>query len=577
MSTVTYNSQTVSPSPIISNIKRIYTRSDNGEIIGVTFHISMKGVLYNIGGFNDLMVDKANFADLWSCEGHTLVISCDEVTLLEACIETIELSFLETQNNWATSIDYQLELTTSEISSFASCPISQNLRQVVNEWSIQEDPETFFYNITGEDIQPKRFIVSHNVSATAKNTCTGEEGWLIAKDWVDEHVGFDTGVFFETVGPSCLTGYDLYNETRVYSVGKSSGQYSVSETWLLQESISDTGQNPYPAREIFTVTIQEPADSSYVIVNVEGTINGFESATHIDGCKSIDSNKYDNALGFWENLEPNIHQRAQTISGYTLHAFPESKSVVKMPNAGQINYIYVYNNNIPCIEAPTGCNIKKENIEISYENPTDIYGEIQILGRPCPLLQCLNMKTKGSKTLAVDIVVDCAGLCPGDSGFSTPLIRPSVEALFDTCYEELTGSYETVVEDKNSESWNPKTGTYFKSKTWSYSQCCETTETGFEATAEESYSISGGSFTPIMNTDSTITGSTTGDEILLPRAGKHIGKRLRVYNTSENSLEIALQSGDSFFGSPDTTLETGIGMLAVVVANNTWSLTDILL
>ena len=228
-----------------------------------------------------------------------------------------------------------------------------------------------------------------------------------------------------------------------------------------------------------------------------------------------------------------------------------------------------------CIEAPTGIDIISESISITNGLPNDVYPEIYILGRPCPLLQNLNIQSKGTKTISVDILSSPKNYCADDEEWSNPPLKTGVDDLINECYAELTGLYETVMKDSDQENWNPKNSRYTRTVTWSYAQCCDNTDTGTEYGGEPFITISGGYYTPLFYQFATITGSESGDELLLPRAYSNIGKRTDVYNLSDFDLPITLQSQDSFAGSPDETLQTGEALSFIVVAPDTWQITTL--
>lgn len=575
MSEMTYNGTDITPVPMITTMRRQYNITESGLLIGYSYVIEISGVLITTVGFSDLMTQKASFAALWDCPGGDLVVTCNSVELLRACIATIDLQFTQTSNNWVKTIDYTISLTSTNISNMSACPVSQNLKSATNDWSIQEEPECYQFNLTGEDPLPRTYVISRTISATAADTCgTGQDGWLIAKEFVDANLSFDTGLFSEIVDPSCLPDFDLYNESRVNNIGKLAGSYSVNQNWVLVETT--TGETPNTAKEVFTVNIQEDSEASST-VTVEGSIEGYESVSYTNGCKDEASTKLANAQAYWDVIRPKLPQRAAILSSLDLRSYPLTKSVMYSPKVGQIKYSYAYTDLLNCLDEPTGCEIKSESIDISYTNPADVYAEIQILGRPCPILQCLGIRTKGQKSLAVKVNLSCGKFCPSDPEFSVSPIRPNVQDLVDGCYGALTGDYETVTTDGDSETWNPKTGSYTRNVTWSYAECCTNTDTGFLFGSESYIESTGEDYTPLFYSVTHITGCDTGqdpqDEIVLPAAGNNIGKRLDLYNESECDFEITLQYQDSFYNSPDTVLEADTNMSAIVVARNTWQLT----
>lgn len=464
-----YNNTAVTPAPLITSIRRSFNRTESGENIGCSYIINLAGTITDFdGGIADVISKKQDILDLFNCDAN-LEIVCDLVTIFSACCRVISVNFDQSIDNMVFTLPYTIELETNSISG-TTCCIDSSLQSLNESWEFVPDVECNFFNISGI-LTPQRTInIVHSVSASAKDSClSGDAGWLVAKNKVDSLLGWNTDVWNNTnISKDCVGNYSLFNHSRTNNINISGGEYAVTESWAL---VQNTG-SIYPTQEDFTVTIEASRESRLKNVSIQGTIIGYEAATFSGDCVIVNTGKYDNALDYWDNISGTLHARCQTISGFTLTPIYTNFSHTHSPKAGQITYSASFDSDNFCLSAPTGCTILNELIDITDNYPADVYAELQILGRPCPILQCLGIKTKGSKTISASLVVDCGKLCPGDTGFLVAPTKPTLDDLISDWYDYLTGQYDSVYTDNDQESWNPKTGAYNRVITFSFADCC---------------------------------------------------------------------------------------------------------
>ena len=468
--TVNWNDNPLVPAPLISLIDRRQIRTSQGDIIGCEYSIQLEGyIVEKTGGASNVFEAQAALLELFKCDG-ILLIECNGNVLLEACAQVLSVEFPKSPDNMVWTQPYSINLTTRTLTNNDCCYVSQ-ISQFDETWSIDPDLSNYnYFSIPGINSPRKLFNVTHRVSASAMNGCQNSgdlQGWEAAREFVLNYLQNDTGIFDASLlGAGCITGVDLCNHARVASIDTSNGSFSIEETWILSEN---TGDN-YHIKESFDITCSTEAGSRLKTVNISGSIEGFELASYSTGdCREISKSKWDSALEYWEVISGQIYDRAQILSDWSLSPIPTSSSVVKSIYAGTINYQFGYDNNLNCI-VPTGdCVILSESINVDTSYPADVYAELQILGRPCPLLQCLGIRTKGTKNISINLVVDCGDPC---SNFNSPGIKPEVDAFIHEFYAQLTGTYIRVYKDSDTESWNPKTGTYAKSVSYSYEDCC---------------------------------------------------------------------------------------------------------
>jgi hypothetical protein len=488
-----FNGQSIRPSPLITSINKQRARTGSGEQIGCTYNISLRGIILRpdpfafpplnvdeAAGISNIFLAKKDLLDIFQCDG-PLTIECNSSEIFRACCRVLDISFGESNDNMVFSLPYTIELETDQILEPASsCCINPSILSFDESWEINPDIEYNYFSIAGENSPKKIFNITHNIRAQAKNRFSGEEcnspsmdsgdfGWQLAKAKVEQYLGFDTGIWSNlSMGVDCIGNYSLFNHVRTNTVNEANGEYGVTETWVLVE---DTGDS-FSVKEEYSLDVNTQNNTRYKSVSIQGSIFGFEEAIFSGECRVITKDKYDSAYEYWESISGILHTRAQTLSGYDLAPIPTSMSYTYMPKAGQINYNASYESDNFCFSSPSGCSILSETIDMTDSLPADVYAEIQILGRPCPILQCLGIKTKGTKTINTTLVIDCGKICLQDTRFFASPAKPTIDEFIDTVYNYLTGQYQSVFTDTDQESWDPKLGVYNRNITFSYADCC---------------------------------------------------------------------------------------------------------
>lgn len=465
--TVKYNGNLIDPAPLIIGDETNNVYNENGDIIGCNARITLRGyVLPATGGFQAVMDDRATILSIFSCPG-SLLIECDSDVVLEKCANVISVNFRESLNNLVLSVDYEVVL---EITNYDLC-CSYALQSRQNRWSVQPDESCNYFSIPNVTGPTRALIISHDVAATAKRQCidsgTFLEGWEVAKEAVIEIMGFDSGILDTGIlGLGCLGDYKLYNHVRKIDIDKDGGSYSLNESWVL---IQDTGDLSF-AKEEFTVECSESRESRLKSVTLNGSIEGYEESTYDSGCYTISKNKYDSAFEYYQAVTGEFYERASSICGWSLSAVPVSSTTSHSPKLGRISYSRAYDTMSSCFTGE--CIILKEKIENDITHPADIYGEHNILGRTCPLLQPLGMRTKGSHSVSINLTVDCGDPCEDPTILFVSPLKDQADDILNSLYEYLTGVHDVVVIDGSGETWDSYTGTYLRRITYSYSDCC---------------------------------------------------------------------------------------------------------
>jgi len=465
---VKYNDIEIDPAPLIESMATTYTRNASGRIIGCKTTISLKGnTLCNFEGFSENVERMLTIKDIFSCDG-VFTIECDSVILYSACARVLSVEFAESDSNWVLSIPYSIQLETLD----GECCIEDNLLSLEENWSINPEQDCSFFSFDGLRVPARALVIEHTVSAAAQDTCidTGTTpGWQVARDYVSGMLGFNEDIVDTNLGMNCLGDYQLYNYYRQSEFNTSAGSYQITETWVMAQH---TGDDPY-IKETVEVSVNKSNSSRLATVTISGEVLGYEDVNFDTGCYNVVSTKYENALEYFNDyLVDTLAEKAEAMSGLTLSPAPVSSSVSHNPCAGRIAYNYTFDNAIFCLTIPE-CDVLAENITISENNPADVYAEHRVLGKACPILQNLGIRTKGTKEINITLTLDCGDPCSNNYLYEKPILT-GVDAIIEDCYDNLTGTYGAVYTDSDSESWDGKSGVYNRRVAFSYTSCCDT-------------------------------------------------------------------------------------------------------
>ncbi len=139
-----------------------------------------------------------------------------------------------------------------------------------------------------------------------------------------------------------------------------------------------------------------------------------------------------------------------------------STSVSRNQNNGQISYTYNYS---CCDTCSSG--VLKESVNITRDFAADVVAIVPILGRTCgPIIQNKGTKTVAKCTVSIDLLFskDC------DCGYGLPSGLDGIVAGIISSAGCCSTAYGTYTE-KDTESWNPRTGKYTRNVTF-ICECC---------------------------------------------------------------------------------------------------------
>jgi hypothetical protein len=194
-----------------------------------------------------------------------------------------------------------------------------------------------------------------------------------------------------------------------------------------------------------TVTEQESIDRKNKTVAYSGSVTGL-----CTGNPPSPTTKYANAVVGWAAHEPTIDPSSDFGGSWTRR----SRSIGRNEHTGVINYTIEYSQTSVCIAGAL-----EESVEITEEEPTDVFAVVAILGGPS-IIQDKGGDTVARKTIVVNARFEPNATCSLGG-------TPDVEALVNSAEP----SADVVVVERNTKSWNPYTGQFSRTKTWVYANC----------------------------------------------------------------------------------------------------------
>jgi len=249
--------------------------------------------------------------------------------------------------------------------------------------------------------------------------------WQQARDYVLPLLGTGNA----DVGQSgvlnlCGTGFDFYNHTRSVALDELGGGYSVTEGWV----VFNTGVGiPGNATETWTVSSDTSATDGLTSIKIDGTVQGYETREYgsLTGNKQclglvndpdrdykITETKYASASGYFNVVQNRMLERARLVAGkpastiisgvLPLNPIATSTSINHEPGAGTITYSYAYD------DRPSNhiSGALSETISINDNHPTDVFAEIQVLGRRTgPVLQAIGTVTSSTREINVEAMM----------------------------------------------------------------------------------------------------------------------------------------------------------------------------
>ena len=358
------------------------------------------------------------------------------------------------------------------------------------------------------DISPT-FSLSHTVSAAGKRAYDKDglirEPWQNSKLWVDSRLGIPSGdasyqiqmpidvspvsrMFkMQKARSDYLTGnnvranvnrfsltddnsdgkidYSPYNYSRQHQIDKTTGNYSITESWTLAK----TDDKANVIEEITTEVSDTQESDKTRTVAINGQINGLETRG-MD--LEIVQSKYEAALERYTDLTETIG------AGELLYLIAKqydtdakspyiSKTATFNEEEGSITFAYNFDNRTQTITGSIS-----ETISIDIKESQDKYAIIPVVGRSSgPVIQDLGTVTLYEATVSAEVIM-------GDNTLYRDKGPPTISetdslGLWKKVWPPTNYVLHNVRNISKNESWDPISGVYSKSKTyqWHVSNC----------------------------------------------------------------------------------------------------------
>lgn len=530
---VIINNKRLLPAPLVSFTKDVL-RNENGEVVGAAYKASLQGeILQNKG--NPIASTGVSFTSSFSTDSWTSTFSPDDDPLHGTIVEDLLISTITKQEQirdifspatgvkveivgfnhnrglrfygnvsqisfppegrWAMPCQYTVELDFNNFidsagSGLFSSASSEDAFQYYlssssENWGIQEADVVLLSTGNFADTS-KIYNLTHSVNAKGQLVYNAS-GVIESYPW-QQASGYVRSLLGTANIPSSLlvttaAGYTATNRKVVESIDKTAGTYSAEETY----TYLSTGVLPQGRMALEECSINlEKAEGALTTVGIQGTINGLETNNPIS---STGVSRYHNASGYFAAIEPHLYTRTRINSGLSwLHPVPKSKTVGRMPNAGQITYSYSYDTRPPNL-IPGSIS---EEITVNDTYPGQNISEIPVIGGNQPVLQYMNSRSAYKRTLQINVNMDAyspnwnttdvnsSGLWTASTvaGVRNWLIgsKPSVlqTSYFQGIYDAVNPTGDAgVIATKvfygtPQESWNARTGQYSYTADWTY-------------------------------------------------------------------------------------------------------------
>ena len=313
-----------------------------------------------------------------------------------------------------------------------------------------------------------------------------------------------------------LQNWRIYNYVRTQNVDEKGGTFSIAENFIILNAGS-VYSSPFtrgaPAIETIDISVDEGVETGQEItVNMNGTIRGLDTGryqTRTGDTSAAGSDAFDNAVAYFNYINDNtkMRTRVQNLSGIDedvygkLNLVPVSKNITKSPKDGSVTYSFSYNNRIdPCLSGAIS-----ETIDVNDTMPGMIVAITPTIGRfKGPVLQYLGARTENKRSLSINAVfnvdltrtyhtvigtdipildddgekidittqVFCSGLRPPAANLTAARalaqeVRP-VEYDTDPASPTFEEKLLTIFDLGESQSWNPRNGSYTYNIEWVY-------------------------------------------------------------------------------------------------------------
>ena len=515
-----YGDYEFSPVPII-NIGRNSTQVKNRvNPIAYTFSMTITGTLLaqNPSGLSltEQLMDDLRSA--FNRDGKRLIVACNSLPVMIIYPRIASVNFAESNNQWVESIPYTIELEYDHdyglnehpaneippyIESYSEewqCEFSQDSRYFAWDLSTVTNQQPGYDYTDGDSNHYWEAKITHSINIVGKQSWIPVDSGSVTGTEVrgiDNAIAFLTGIL-KPDDPTSLYSYngsfghgltgwnnlspaqtgDIFDQLdhfRSHTVNETDGSLSLNETWVI---LGDNTGIALPGNkrsiEDFTIDIKSGIDSPVNQVSVQGSIQGYELNRYegLNRSKNIETTAYENAESTWGVVQDRVFPRAQFAyqKEYSTNLNPEplSKSVGHNPAKGTISYSYEFDTR-PC-SFITGS--LSENFTIVDNNPADVFAKLTVIGRAAgPVLQEISTVTEATREVTIEAVMPVPTGCSSISDLELHNPSTNVQNLLCEFESGLTSIYDQVFKNSDSVNWNPLSGRFNRTVSWTYQSC----------------------------------------------------------------------------------------------------------
>lgn len=473
---VVFNSNKIIPAPAAIDMRKEFERTQDGQIVGSKWAIvangtivadkgspNSSGTFWNVAGYppdESIAVSSRLGALLRKQEAlRTLFSSANNGKLFEIQpldgsaparfnARIVDINFTRRGNDpWVNQMDYtiQMEADCVYIAGATSCEDSVQtdyISSASEDWSVEP-----------EDQNQLTYRLSHRLSAIGKISYD-TDGTVIASAWENArtYVLQQIGLGLVEARKNAEDVLDLdaasaYNYVRSQNLNEFTGEFSVTETWLVHEPAGGIA-----ALEEFTVDTRTNAETGLTTVVVNGTITGLEVRNNTT--MALTSTRYANAAAKFSAVLSSMQSRAESFSGEPMNPTWLNTTVGRNEKTGIITYSYEFDNR----PVPSTFGAKSEIITVTFDNPADVFAQIPVIGRAAgPVLQNIATYTARQKSVAIQLVM------PAET-MSGAVSIPATDAIVSSFVPTAT----TIFKNRDQEEWTPRTGRYSRNVSWTY-------------------------------------------------------------------------------------------------------------
>ena len=472
MGIIKYDGNKIIPAPLVG-FERGFNQLTNGQIIGQTYTVTVtgtsvpymgsptsSGTFHTIAGYPDNeIVLSANrlqaclnkqkaLLQLFNASGigkKFEILNDDSATPVYFFPRTISVNIPEGQ--WHDKFEYTITMETDNIYPTPDIPFGDNIESASESWSIEPDDQIERVG------RPFTYRVSHNISAKGKPIYVSgvlSEAWVEAKDWARARAGINYSIIGS--GINNVSNMSGYNHTVAETIDIGDGSYTLGENWLFA---SGSVLESYNVNSTYDLT-------GITRVTLDGSITGLE----LRDKQNIVTGRWNNASGYYNSIQNDILNRAQTYAGVTLNPIALSNNVGRNIGNGTISYSFDFDNRPSTYISGA----LSESITVSYGLQSRKFAAIPVIGRSVgPILQGLGSSEAKTKSLSIEFV-----LGPRFSGATDNDIRNSfrfpielVSGLVNALDPVSVGAYASFY-DAPQETFDPFLGRGSYSINWTF-------------------------------------------------------------------------------------------------------------